>query len=171
MSSTKESKKPRFYLDACIFISLFADEKRANGAEYTGLKDIEYLVDRNKVIAVTSTISRVECLFHDNEKAAAQQEQFFAWLERPNVEELSLVPPIAQTAHDIEINLAKEGKTPGHIDAIHLATAMYAEVDKFYTYDGCKKNTKLLALNGHPVLHGLEILIPKPQLHSLQFED
>lgn len=168
---TTKSDKPKFYMDTCLFISILADEKRANNQEYAGLKDIEYMIDNNKADAVVSSLVRVECIFHDHQKAREQQQKFLAYFERGNVHEIGLYGPIAQKAHDIIVGLAKQGSQPGHMDAIHLATAVYAEVDVFYTYDGCRNNTKLIALSGNEVLDGLRIEIPKPQLTTLGFVD
>jgi predicted nucleic acid-binding protein len=153
-------KPKRIYWDSCIFISYISGENR-DQFEVAGIDDVVKDVDLNKIILVTSVVSRVEVLKDLGDK----REKYIAVLQNPNIQEIDVNKVIGQMAGDIRYQFQQAGKnrltTP---DAVHLATALWAEVDEFHTFDGCGKPPGLLDLNGHTILKGLKIVKP----HSTQ---
>lgn len=153
-------KPKRIYWDSCVFISYIAGEKR-DPYEMAGIDDVVRDVDSEKVILVTSVVARVEVLKDMGDK----QEKFIEVLQNPNIQEIDVNKIIAQMAGDIRYQFQQIGKnwlkTP---DAVHLATALWAEVDEFHTFDGSGKEPGLLNLNEHGILKGLRIIKP----HSKQ---
>ncbi|MGA7563276.1 MAG: type II toxin-antitoxin system VapC family toxin [Desulfobaccales bacterium] len=150
-------KTKRIYWDSCIFIALIADEKR-NPGETSGISDVVQEVDANKITLVTSVISRVEVL----RDLGIDRDKYINVLKRPNIQETEVNKTIAQMAGDIRHQFQVAGicklTTP---DAIHLATAIYAEVDEFHTFDGEGRQPGLIDLSGHEIIKGLKITKPR----------
>jgi len=160
-------EKPTVFWDSCIFISWLSGEERVDNSETTGIEEMVFQIDHNKMNLILSTLSRSETLFpKGNEKA---QERFLSMLKLSNVQEIEVTPLIAQQAHDIQVDLMSKGNTITAPDAIQLATAMYLEINRFFTFDGTGKKQKLLHLNGHEALGGLEIIRPQPSMYPLGF--
>ena len=153
-------KIPRIYWDSCIFIFHITGEQR-DPFEADGIDDVVKDVDSNKTILVTSVLARVEVLKGMGEN----REKFIEVLQNPSIREIDVTKTIAQMAGDIRHQFQQINKswlkTP---DAIHLATALWAEVDEFHTFDGSGKEPGLLDLDGHEILKGLRIVRP----HSKQ---
>lgn len=149
-------KPKRIYWDSCVFISHLSGEQR-DSFEVAGIDDVVKDVDSNKIILVSSVVARVEVLRDLGDK----QDRFIDVLKNPNIQEIDVNKIIAQMAGDIRYQFQQIGinrlKTP---DAIHLATALWAEVDEFQTFDGCGKPPGLLDFNGHAILKGLKIVKP-----------
>ncbi len=159
-------KPRRIYWDSCIFISHITDEKRNNPAEISGINDVVKDVDSNKIILITSVVSRVEVL----RDLGKERDKFINVLKSPNIQEIEVSKSIAQMAGDIrhqfqEASICKLN-TP---DAIYLATALYSKVDEFHTFDGEGEQPGLINLDGHEVLKGLKITRPHSKQPTLGF--
>ena len=134
------------YWDACIFIAWLKGEERPNKADLDG---ITYLVeewDEGRLTIVTSTITRIEVL--DSTLTVDQATQFALSLRRSTLRVIGVMTPIADIAHALrDFYTSPRLSTP---DAIHLATAIAAECDAFFTFDGTdtskKKTLPLLPL-------------------------
>lgn len=150
-------KPKRIYWDSCIFISYMAGENREQ-FEIAGIDDVVKDVDLNKIILVTSVVARVEVLRDLGDK----RDKFINVLQNPNIQEIDVNKVIGQLAGDIRHQFQQIGinrlMTP---DAIHLATALWAGVDEFHTFDGAGKQPGILTLNGHEILKGLKIVTPR----------
>jgi predicted nucleic acid-binding protein len=150
-------KAKRIYWDSCVFISYISGEKR-NKFEVAGIDDVVRDVDLNKAILVTSVVARVEVLRDLGDK----RDKFINVLLNPSIQEIDVNKVIGQMAGDIRYQFQQIGMsrlmTP---DAIHLATALWAEVDEFHTFDGSGKQPGLLSLNEHELLKGLKIVKPQ----------
>ncbi len=157
-------KPRRIYWDSCIFISHITNENRKNPAETSGINDVVQDVDSNKTILVTSVVSRVEIL----RDFGKERDKYIKALKNINIQEIEVNKTIAQMAGDIRHQFQEAGiyklNTP---DAIHLATALYAEVDEFHTFDGEGKQPGLVDLSGHEIIKGLIITKPRSKQPSL----
>ncbi len=150
--------KELIYWDACVFISWLSNEER-KPAETSGMEEVARLFDGNKIVLVTSVLSRVETLHGLMTEEA--QKKYIELLSSPNLDEIEVHRDIAQLAHEIRSYYKIQGKkTPTTVDAIHIATAMWAKADELHTFDGCGKEPGLLTLNGDEILKGLKIVTP-----------
>ncbi len=155
--------KPIYYWDTCVFIDwLMSSNSSRSYEEMEGISGVAQLIDKNKAILVASSIVRIEILACTlSEEAQDKLSQLFM---RKNFQEIAVDKRIASLAHDIRnfyqqtkqnaINI----KTP---DAIHLATAIYYQVNQFHTFDGQRKRG-LLRLSGNVAGHNLTICKPQP---------
>lgn len=151
--------KPKIYWDACVFISWISGFPRET-SQIAGMEDIVRAVDKSKIILITSVVTWIETLdgaMNDNAK-----DKFRELLRRPNILEVEVHRDIARLAHEIRNHYKGLGRITGVADSIHLATAIWAEVKEFHTFDGCgRKKPGLLALNEDAILRGLKIVAPR----------
>jgi len=149
------------YWDSCIFIAWLRDEQRPNPSDMDG---IAYLVeewDAGRVVIVTSPITRIEVL--DSSLTPDQAATFHACFRRSTLRVDAVTLPVADLAHELRDFYADPRLcTP---DALHLATAIAAECDTLYTFDGTnpsdkKKARKLLPLG--PKIAGKYALATEP---------
>lgn len=159
--------KEIIYWDSCVFISWLTNEKRAP-AEMSGMEEVARLFDGNKIVLVTSVLARVETLYGLMTEEA--QKTYLEVLSRPNLDEIEVHRDIANLAHEIRSYYKSKGrKTPTTVDAIHIATAIWANVNEMHTFDGCGKQPGILTLNGDEILKGLKIAIPYVKQPTLGF--
>lgn len=89
--------------------------------------------------------------------------------KRRNVILVSLDARIADLAHDIRDYYQRIGKNVRTADAIHLATAIYYGVEKFYTFDGTGRRSGLISLSGNVAGHDLIVCAPMVSQYTLRF--
>jgi len=151
--------KPKIYWDTCVFISWITNFPR-EAAEIAGMEYIVRGVDNSKIILITSVVTWIETL--DGAMREESKNKFTEMLKRPNIIEVEVHRDIARLAHEIRNHYKGKGKITSVADSIHLATAIWAEVNEFHTFDGCgAKKPGLLALNGDEILRGLKISTPR----------
>ncbi|MDO9096914.1 MAG: PIN domain-containing protein [Candidatus Methanoperedens sp.] len=159
--------KEIIYWDSCVFIAWLSNEVRTP-AEMSGMEEVARLFDGNKIVLVTSVLSRVETLYGLMTKEA--ENKYIEVLSRPNLDEIEVHRDIAQLAHEIRSHYKSKGKkTPTTVDAIHIATAIWAKVDELHTFDGCGKQPGMITLNGDEILNGLKIMAPNAKQPTLGF--
>jgi predicted nucleic acid-binding protein len=132
-------------------------------------------IERKEIIAVTSSLTRVEIL--ECTLTEQQKEVMKRFIRPPKVQVKDAIAPIMDLAHEIRDYyqvLKRSGasnlptvETP---DAIHLATAIYYECERFYTFDqNDRENGRpkrgLIPLSG-TVAGRYPLIICKPQTPS-----
>ena len=151
------------YWDSCIFIAWLKDEQRPDPLDLDG---IAYLVeewDAGRLVIATSTITRIEVL--ESSLTPDQAAQFKLALRRSTMRVDAATSPVTDLAHDLRNYYADPRlSTP---DAIHMATAIAAGCDTFFTFDGTdpsdrKKARKLLPL-GPSLLGQYTLAIAPPR--------
>lgn len=81
--------------------------------------------------------------------------------KRRNYDIVGAIPKIHKIAGGIRSHYAGIGSKMEAPDATHLATAIYYNVDAFYTFDGGKKGgIGLLSLDGNVAGYGLHVCKP-----------
>lgn len=168
------TKLSLIYLDTCIFIAWLMDEQRANPEETKGVSEIMHLIDNQKVRMITSAVTRAEVLRCTLSSDA--QSNFENVLRRRNVTVANTDHRTWTLTHDLRDHY--QGKkdqdnlpTLSVPDAIHLATAIQYEANKFYTFDEKDKPGKsraLIPLSANVAGYDLEIVKPlgKPDLFT-----
>jgi predicted nucleic acid-binding protein len=168
--------KPIIYLDACIFISILTGEQRP-GNETAEVAGLGILIERREITPVTSTMTRVEVL---ECKLDDQQKEVMKRLIRPpKIQVKDAIAPIMDMAHELRDYYQSEKdsgrsklptiETP---DAIHLATAIFYECDRFYTFDekdvpnGSRPKRGLIPMSG-VLAERYPLTICKPQVQTL----
>lgn len=153
--------KPVIYWDSCIFIAWLKDEKRPDPKDMDGVTFLVEEWDAGRLGIVTSTITRVEVL--DSYLTKEQRSAFEACLRRSTMSVDGVTSTIAQIAHDIRD--AYEEPRVATPDAIHLATAIAAGCDRFFTFDGqaSKRRGARTILPLGPTIAGrnLQTLVPR----------
>lgn len=136
-----KSGRPLLYWDSNIWIAIIGEEK--TNPIYEGAMYAMDRVARGEADLVLSEMVRLE-MFKTNLNST-NEETFSKVLMHPNVEKVSVNLKIVNIASDIqrEANQALKGKLLKTVDAVHLATAIYAKADELYVADG-----HLLTLNG-----------------------
>jgi predicted nucleic acid-binding protein len=155
---------------------MLTGEQRKNdeSAEVAGLA---IAIERKELVAVTSTITKVEvlsCKLNDRQKEILKR-----LLRPPKIQVKEASDPITELAAEIRdyyLELKQNGasnlptvETP---DAIHLSTAIYYECDAFYTFDevdepnGSRPKRALIPLSGN-VAGRYSLLICKPRVRAL----
>ena len=154
----------KIYLDSSIIIAWLKNEARPNN-EMAG---VEYCIKRimNKELkAITSVLTRGEILDGkfppgtvDSFKKAISRRRSFEWVAVDN--------RISDIAHNIRDYLLSIGTKLELPDAIHLATAIYNNVDALYTFDG----DDLLPLDGENIAGHRLVICKPPEPKQTSFE-
>lgn len=168
--------RPTIYADSCIFIAWLQNEIRKPG-EMEGVTGFVKAVDDNKVVLVTSTLIRTEVINLSDE----QQNLLDRFTKRRNVQIKDPTNRVMELSGEIRAYyraLKEENRsdlptltTP---DAIHLATAIYWECEKFFTFDekdkpgGSRPKRALIPLNG-VVAGKYQLEITKPYVSEPGF--
>lgn len=162
MSGSKRNS----YWDTCILLAHIKGEKH-RPRELEGIREQVTLMERGNLVLVTSAITLTEILqskltdHHKDLLSKLYLNKSFqiiethitiAWLA-------SEIRDFYQQKHDMDGSLKLA--TP---DAIHLATAIYAECPCFYTFDDgkCGNSLGLLSLNGSKIADKYTIDIERP---------
>lgn len=154
-------EEPTIYWDACVLLAWLNEEDRPAG-EMEGVHGWAKEVYAGDAQLLTSTLVRTEVLDPVSDEDA--REAFEGFLDRPNVTEIDVHPPISREAQRIRAYYGSESRptvcTP---DAIHLASAIVYEADEFHTFDrnDTDKCRGLLPLSGN--VAGVNLTICKPQ--------
>ena len=131
-----------------------------------GITDVAAEVDANKLILITSAITRGEIF--QGRLTQQQRDALPRLMRRKNIREIGADSRIMDKAAAIREYYANHPPTRRIYtpDAIHLATAILYEADEFHTMDGLKKGgenkRKLIALSGDKGVDGLKIVPPYP---------
>lgn len=139
----------RYYWDAAVFHALFNEEEN----RVADCQQISRMAEEGTVKIVTSTLTLVECVRLKNEPrrlTPANEATLKRYFENPFIEFVNVTRKIGEDARRI----LWENQRIQYKDAIHVATALYASVDKVMTYD-----RDFLALRGD---YGLQIEEPRP---------
>jgi predicted nucleic acid-binding protein len=163
--------KEAIYWDSCVFLAWFKGEARPNG-EINGVLDCVEKVEKGQIILVTyKSITEIEVL--EASMSVDAKQKFHQLFLRRNVQYLPHHPRIEVITKEIREyyqreHLAGNGKNVGSSDAMHLASAIYYQVDAFYTFDDGrgKKERGLLELSGNVAGHNL--LICKPPFTEMR---
>jgi predicted nucleic acid-binding protein len=152
-----------YYWDTCVYLAWLNEEPRP---ELSAIKTLLTENRENKSTIITSTLTLVEVLA---KKLPPEKEKLFRELFTFEI----------HTAYDLDIQIAFKARDirgyyldlikprPSCADAIHLATAIFHQVDIFHTFDDGKKadpDTKekfsLLGHNGDIAGEVLRIEVP-----------
>lgn len=148
---------------------MITQEQRTNSSETAAVGGLTGLLDKRKIIAVVSSIVKVEVLEAD--MLPQQREVYEGVMRRKRqVQVKDVTNDITNLAAEIR-NYYKDQrnknplaiKPPSTPDAIHLATAIYYGCEKFYTFDenDKKDNCGLLKMT-NPIAGKYNIEITKP---------
>lgn len=145
------------YWDANMFIRLIAGRARSQARDqghiYDAIFEIAMQVRDRQVVLVTSSYTRTEMSW--TQMRPADRAMFDGIMRRRNVIDQPYDSPVAELANAIQDDLRKVGRQLSQPDLIHVATAVFHQVDELHTTDGPMK-----ACDGHPVLRGVRILTP-----------
>jgi len=131
--------KPIIYVDSCVFISMLTGEQR-KGDESRHVAGFARELERREVIAVTSALTKteiLECTLTDQQKAIMER-----LIRPPKVQRKDVSSPILDLATEIR-NYYQEERRAGRSnlptvetpDSIHLATAIYYDCPRMFTFD------------------------------------
>jgi predicted nucleic acid-binding protein len=148
----------KVYWDSCLFIEIL---ERKKPDRLDACDALHELAKKGDLIIVASTIALVEVNKFDQPSALPenQSKQILDFFENPYIHLRQLDRPTAELSHTLT---RTHGLMPG--DAIHVATALLAQVDVLYTYDS-KKNRRKGLLRHHLKLGAPPLRIevpPKP---------
>ena len=162
--------------DSCAFISLLDGGRHRSPADVSACRAF--------FDSVTEEGSSVHLIFPTMERAEILQctlpegamDQFDLILDRPNIEEVSIVPAISTLAGEIR-NYLFEAKAADKSlanlsteDSIVVAAAIHHECESLYTYDGDReppnKPRTLLGL-GPTILKKYPLQIRKPRAEQM----
>ena len=137
-SSRSRGGAPVYYWDSCVFIHLL------QGTKGQILDDLADMARERKIKLVTSTITETEVIkwpkaIEQDSSTDLEISKFFKneWIIRRSVD-----PLVAAIARRLRSN--HNLKLP---DAVHVATAIYYQVDALHSFDRndlCKKSRKFL---------------------------
>lgn len=139
------AEQERVYLDANVFLAYVSGEDgRANTVEA-----LLVAARKGELVVLSSTVSVVEVAFGAEEKVQRvlepATEQAIDELWHPT-SPVTLVEPsvlVMREARDlIRKNLAEGGARLTPLDAVHLASAVRFEVDRFFTYESANNRPK-----------------------------
>lgn len=131
--------KSIIYVDTCVFIAMLTGEQR-KGDESLHVAGFAGELERKEVVAVTSALTKgeiLECTLTDQQKLVMER-----LIKPPKVQRKDVSTPIMDLAHEIR-NFYQVEKLAGQTnlptvelpDAIHLATAIYYECPRMFTFD------------------------------------
>jgi predicted nucleic acid-binding protein len=163
----RQTGKPKYYWDSCIFIAWLQNEPREPEV-VEGIEEVVAGVHNGRSILCTSVLTQTEVL--ESRLPTEAAELFKNIFRRRNVVQIDVDPRIAARAREIREYYASRSikiRTP---DSIHLATAILYKVDEFHTFDGSGKRQRpsdILALNGNVAGYPLVIIVPRKLQISL----
>lgn len=166
--------KPLIYLDSCIWIGMLTAETRREQSDTAALAGLVKELDSKQIVAVVSTLARVEILEADLSIQQIEvlkklmQKKSVVQIKDVTVDIIDLAHEIRSFYKDIKNKDNKERKTLSVPDSIHLATAIYYECDSFYTLDEKNKpdGCGLLKLVP-PIANKYTINLSKPNVTQL----
>lgn len=137
--------KPTIYVDTCVFIAMLTGEQR-KGNESNQAAGFALELERREAIAVTSALTHTEIL--ECTLTEQQQAVLARLLRPPKVQVKDASQPIMMLAREIR-NYYQQERQQGRTnlptletpDAIHLATAIYYECPRMFTFDENDKPT------------------------------
>lgn len=133
----------RYYWDTCIFITWLKNENHTPGL-LEGIEAVLASVEKKKeACIITSVITHAEmlrCKFTGD-----NFDKFKDLFKRPDIIPCEVTENIAILAGELRDHYGNQLTTP---DAIHLATAIYFEVDEIHTSDGSGKKSGLARYDG-----------------------
>lgn len=151
--------REKIYLDSNIIIAFLMGENESDRKA----ERIAYCMRRvvtGEIKALSSSEIYAEIL--EGKCPTGAFEKIKATIfRRRNYEIVGAIPRIHEIAGEIRNRYAQGGRKITAPDATHLATAIYYEVDAFYTWDDGKKGgASLLSLDGNVTVYGLHICKP-----------
>lgn len=165
------------YWDTCVFIAWIKDEVRTPG-EMEGIKKVADLVEKEKVILITSMLTRAEIL--ESKLKKGDLKKYDQVTRRSNVVPHDLDLPIAVLTSQIRDFYLKTDFELLIPDAIHLATAVHYNADEFHTFDGTNprpprnpkryKRCGLLLLDGNVAGYNLKVCKPTSDQYELRLK-
>lgn len=129
------SKIKKYYWDTCVFISYFKAENRKEPGVTDAIKYLVQKVYDGEIFIFTSAGIKAEILQCKMGDEAYQKCMDF--LELDNIEIISTFDDVYTIAQEIR-NFYADADPKCNIsfsDAIHLASAVYREIEEFHTLD------------------------------------
>jgi len=158
------------YFDSCIFIEVL---QKKDKARLDACMDLVRQAKNGDLNIVTSVWTITEVNKLDDAGAASgllpeeQSKQILAFFENKYIFVRQLDRATAEEAHRLT---RTHGLT--NADAVHVATALLAKVNVFYTYDAAKKKRKgLLRHDGKIGSPPLAIKMPPDPSHGPLFDN
>lgn len=169
--------KPIIYVDTCVFISMLTGEQR-KGDESQHVAGFAGDLERKDAVAVTSALTRTEildCTLTDQQRRIMER-----LIRPPKVQVKDVSAQILDLAREIR-DYYQEEKRAGHTnlptvetpDAIHLATAIYFDCPRMFTFDENDRDENsgrpkrgLIPLSGN-VAGRYPLIIEKPFSNSM----
>lgn len=139
---------PSYYWDSCLFINFLSDKNKKKAECVAELLDIAESGQRMRIIISNVVLAEVRPKPEYNVKRLGRINELFD-ADRPYIRFYGVSRSIANSARELGL---KHGITV--LDAIHVATALEAEVASFFTWDGDRdigaktKRSDLLKYNG-----------------------
>jgi predicted nucleic acid-binding protein len=171
--------KPIVYVDTCVFISMLTGEHR-KGDESRHVAGFAAELERRELISVTSALTKteiLECTLTDQQRRTMDR-----LIKPPKVQVKDVSSAVLELARDIR-NFYQEEKRSGRTnlptvetpDAIHLATAIYFDCPRMFTFDENNKDDStgrpkrgLIPLSG-TIAGRYRLTIEKPFSSSMGF--
>lgn len=154
----------RVYWDTCCFLGWFQQEPDKRD----GLGVLLDEAEAGDLVIVTSSLTITECAGLPSVRKVddASSEKMLAFFEREFIVLRSLERAVAETAHGyVRLHAIK------HKDAVHLATAVHANVEVLHTYDAARgKPAGLLSHDRAAWLNGLRIERPPDPVAGTIFD-
>lgn len=141
---------PIYYWDTCMFLAWLKNEARQPG-EMDGVREIIERSHRRDCKLMTSVLTTVEVL---QAKIPAGVDTLLTGLMKRMLR-VGIDTKVAQLAHDIRNQYAKEDRSLKTPDALHLASAILHRADEFHTFD-----QQLIDMSGNVAGHRLVICKP-----------
>lgn len=130
---------PTYYLDACVFMSLFDPDKLDR---HPAIKQVIDNARAGKCRITTSIITITEVAYGANEKSDGNLDQQVLddinayWHPQSPVKLVEVGQLLTYSARDLQREALSKGiGRAGSIDAIHVATAKDEKASKLLTYD------------------------------------
>lgn len=141
---------PLYYWDTCMFLAWLKDEARQPG-DMDGVREVIERSQRRDCRLMTSVLTTVEVL---QAKIPAGVDTLLTGLMKRMLR-VGIDTKVAQLAHDVRNQYAKEGRSLKTPDALHLASAILHRADEFHTFD-----QQLIDMSGNVAGHRLVICKP-----------